>query len=84
MSHLNFKFVQSANLFNLQPISGRRIWCFAPKFSCINYIMYNSDRAYFFHTDKSLGHVLFHRTGKYDNIRKFDCVIKKEGGSESS
>jgi len=35
MSHLNFKFVQSANLFNLQPISGRRIWCFASRFSCM-------------------------------------------------
>jgi len=36
MSHLNFKFVRSANLFNLQPISGRRIWCFASMFSCSN------------------------------------------------
>jgi len=38
MSHLTFKFVQSAiNIFNLQPISGRRIWSFASLFSC----MYN-------------------------------------------
>jgi len=29
-----FKFVRSAiNLFHLQPISGRRIWCFASMFS---------------------------------------------------
>jgi len=27
--------VQSANLFNLQSISGQRIWCFASMFSCI-------------------------------------------------
>jgi len=35
MSHLNFKFVRSANLLNLQPISCRRIWCFASTFSCL-------------------------------------------------
>jgi len=34
MSHLNFKFVRSAYSFNLQPMSDRRIWCFASRFSC--------------------------------------------------
>jgi len=37
MSHLTFKFVRSAvNIFSLQPISGRRIWCFASVVSCTN------------------------------------------------
>jgi len=32
MNRLNLKFVRSAKLFHLQPISGRRIWCI--NFSC--------------------------------------------------
>jgi len=35
MSRLNLIFVRSANLFHLQQIAGRRIWCFASMFSCL-------------------------------------------------